>query len=199
LDACLREVPTGTRALDIGSGVGWVVQQLLRHGMHVEGCDIAPVSVEELGRRFPDVTFFKLAVGAEKIPRPDASYGLVTALDVTYHITDDAKWLAAVGEIARVLEPGGRLVVSDGLGDDTSEPAPHVRFRSLEMWSRAEQFGLEIREVRPYFRWLSRPRNARGFRRLGDRTRGALEFALELALPRSPHMRCATLVRKMAR
>jgi SAM-dependent methyltransferase len=196
LDASLRDVPAETPALDIGSGVGWVVQQLLRHGMHVDGCDIAEVSVEELGRRFPEATFFKLAMGAEKIPRPDGTYGLVTALDVTYHITDDEQWLAALGEIARVLQPGGRLVVSDGLGDDTSEPASHVRFRSRDIWSQAEQFGFEFREVRPYFRWLSRPRNIRGFRRLGDRKRGALEFALEFAVPRKPHMRCATLVKR---
>jgi len=195
LDRSLRDVPRGTPTLDIGSGVGWVVEQLLRHDMHVAGCDIAPVSVEQLGRRFPGVTFFKLAVGAEKIPRPDATYGLVTALDVTYHITDDEQWLAGLAEIARVLKPGGRLVVSDGLGDETAEPAAHVRFRSRELWSRAEELGFEVREVRPYFRWLSRPRNARGFRRLGDRTRGAVEFALEFALPRKPHMRCATLVR----
>ena len=196
LDASLRDVPAETPALDIGSGVGWVVQQLLRHDMRVEGCDIAPLSVEELGRRFPEVTFFKLAVGTDAIPRPDSTYGLVTALDVAYHITDDEKWLAGLAEIARVLTPGGRLVVSDGLGDDISEPAPHVRFRSLEMWSRAEEVCLEIREVRPYFRWLSRPRNTRGFRRLGDRTRGAVEFALEFALPRKPHMRYATLVKR---
>ncbi len=195
LDASLRDVPAKTPALDIGSGVGWVVEQLLRHGMAVEGCDIAPVSVEELGRRFPEATFFKLALGADVIPRPDSTYGLVTALDVTYHVTDDEQWLAGLADIARVLEPGGRLIVSDGLGDATSEPASHVRFRSRELWSQAERFGFELREVRPYFRWLSRPRNTRGFRRLGDRTRGAVEFALEFALPRKPHMHCATLVR----
>jgi SAM-dependent methyltransferase len=198
LRACLRGVAPGASALDVGSGVGWVVQQLKDRGLRVEGCDIAPIAVDELGRRFPDSSFFALALGSEPIPRPDSTYDVVTALDVTYHITEDVLWTAAVSEIARVLKPGGRLVISDGLGDADRVPAPHVHFRSRQTWAQVEPLGLEISEVRPYFRWLSRPRGSRGFRHLSDGPRGALEFTLERLLPRTPHMRSAVLMKRAA-
>jgi SAM-dependent methyltransferase len=149
--------------------------------------------VDELERRFPDTTFFALAFGSARIPRDDASYGLITALDVTYHVTDDALWLSGMAELARVLAPGGRVLVSDGLGPADVEPAPHVRFRSRQTWTQVEELGLTLRKVQPYFRWLSRPRDTRGFRHLNDGFRGGLEFALERVVPRNPHMRWAIL------
>lgn len=196
LDGCLSGIPTGTAALDVGSGVGWVVRRLLGRGFQVDGCDIAPVAVEQLAARIPAASFFSLDLGREEIPRSDGTYGVVTALDVTYHITDDALWLAGMTEIARVLKPGGRLIVSDGLGDADREPAPHVRFRSAGTWNEVERLGLKLSEVRPYFRWLSRNPGARGFRHLGGRPRGAIEYALERLVPRKPHMRCAVIVKR---
>lgn len=196
LRRCLRDVPAGADALDVGSGVGWVVAQLEDHGLAVEGCDIAPLAVEELSRRFPTASFFQLALGSDAIPRPDGSYDLVTALDVTYHITDDDTWLAGMSELARVLRPGAMLVISDGLGAVDRTPAAHVRFRSRETWNRVRSLGLEIADVAPYYRWLSRPRAVRGFRHLGDRPRGAVEYALERLAPREAHMRCAVLVKR---
>jgi SAM-dependent methyltransferase len=195
LDAALTDVPRGTVALDVGSGVGWVVRQLLDRGLRVEGCDIAPIAVDKLERRFPEATFFPLAFGSVPVPRDDASYGLITALDVTYHVTEDALWLAGMSELARVLAPGGLVVVSDGMGRADDEPAPHVRFRSRGTWSQVEELGLTIQEVHPYFRWLSRPRDSRFFRHLNDGLRGGLEFALERVAPRKPHMRWAILER----
>ena len=181
--------------LDVGSGVGWVVARLLEAGFEVEGCDVSRDAVGKLSRRFPDGTFFQLELGTDRIQRPDSYYGVVTMLDVAYHITDDARWLSGLTELSRVLRPGGALIVSDGFGDTDRTPAAHVRFRAEETWRRAEQVGLELTRVDPYFRWLSRDRVARGFRHLPDGLRGCIEYALERAVPRTPHMRCAVLRR----
>ena len=197
LRKALADVRPGSAALDLGSGTGWVVRELLTAGMTAEGCDIADVAVERLGAQFPEATFFQTTLGAEPLPRDDGSYDVVTALDVMYHVTDDVAWRAALAEAARVMRPGGLLVISDGLGRDDREPSPHVRFRSLERWTDATgDVGLRRERLDPYFRWLSRERGTgRLERRIPDGLRGAAEYALETLAPREPHMRLAVFSR----
>jgi SAM-dependent methyltransferase len=50
-----------------------------------------------------------VAADLTALPFRDATFDVVTALDVIEHIADDA---AALGEIARVLRPGGILVAT---------------------------------------------------------------------------------------
>ena len=180
------------RALDVGSGIGWVVQELLECGAEVEGCDIASVAVARLRQTFPDIEFFQATLGSSPLPRVDHSYDVITLLDVAYHITDDAMWRAGLTDLARLLQPNGRLVVSDGLGSDMRAPASHVRFRSRAEWEReAAAVGLSLLQIRPYFRWLSRDRDQRVLGRIPDRWRGAVEYGLERIVPRPAHMHCA--------
>jgi SAM-dependent methyltransferase len=186
----------GTRALDAGSGVGWVVAELLRVGARVEGFDIAELAVDRLRIDFPEANFFRLTLGAEPIPRPNQSYDVITAMDVLYHITDDVSWTNAVEELGRVLRFGGKLIVSDGLGATDETVAEHVRLRSRERWNHAaSRAGLELTALDPLYRWLSRPQRSL-LSRLPDGLRGALEYGLEYGLPRRPHMRCAVFCRR---
>lgn len=180
----------------MGSGAGWVIGELLRWGARPEGCDIAAGAVRRLRARFPEVSFFRLELGGEPIPRANGSYRLVTMVDVAYHVVEDARWRAGLGELGRVLEPGGRLVATDALGDRDRSPEAHVRFRSRARWEdAAAAAGLRIAALWPCFRWLSRDRDAFGFTHLADGPRGALEYALELLAPRPAHLRCALLVK----
>lgn len=197
LRRAIRDAPIGAAALDLGSGTGWVVHELLAAGMRTTGCDIAPVAVDRLRERFPQASFFETTLGAGRLEVDDATQDLVTALDVMYHVTDDGAWQEALREAARVLRPGGVLVASDGLGPDDRMPDKHVRFRSLGRWKDAAgAAGLELDRVDPYFRWLSRDRHEGAIvRRLPDRARGAVEYALETIAPREPHMRLAVFSR----
>jgi len=197
LRRALAGVSDPIHALDVGSGTGWVVEQLLALGATVEGCDIAAAAVETLRRRYPDVTFFELTLGADSVPRPDEVYDAVTAMDVLYHVTDDTRWDAAVTDLARVLRPGGRLVVTDKFGSSEVHSAAHVRFRSMDRWlDRAAASGLELRESGPLYRWLSREPEESALRRLPDGIRGAVEYALERVAPEPAHMRWLSLVKK---
>jgi SAM-dependent methyltransferase len=196
LRRALADVGRGP-ALDIGSGTGWVVAELLRRGTPVEGCDIAPNAVRRLRQRFPAVSFFELELGAEQAPRPDASYELLTALDVLYHVTDDEAWRAAVAEIARLLRPGGMAIVSDGFGEAEVAAAPHVRLRPMEDWEDAgRSCGVRLVSTIPLYRWLSRDVNQPLLRHLPGGLRGGIEYFLEVAVPRRPHMRLATFQRE---
>jgi SAM-dependent methyltransferase len=196
LRSALRGVRRG-RALDVGSGVGWVVEQLLAEGFAVDGCDIAPVAVSRLRTRFPASTFVEHAVGDGRLPFPDASFDVVTMFDVAYHVTDDDRFVAAVSDLARVAVPGGAVVVTDGFGSADVVPARHVRFRSRARWDAVvRDAGLAVDRVVPMFRWLSRDRDAGVLlRHLPDGVRGGLEYGLEGLVPRTPHLSCAVLRR----
>ena len=195
LHRALVGVDAPARALDVGSGVGWVVDQLRGRGFEVDGCDITDVAVEHLRARFPASTFSRVSIGRDPIPAPDATYGLVTMLDVAYHVTDDGEWRRALAEVARVLRPGGSFVVTDGFDLDDRRPADHVHHRSLGAWTDATAaVGLMPAGRWPLYRWLSRDPGG-PLDHLPDRARGAVEFALERVVPRSPHLRIARFAR----
>jgi SAM-dependent methyltransferase len=193
LRAVLRGVTPG-RAVDVGSGIGWVVRQLLDGGWSVSGCDIAPVAVERLRSELPDVPFHLVDVGTDPLPVADRSTDLATALDVAYHVVDADAFEHFLGEVARALKPTGLFVVSDCFGASDVIPAEHVRFRSGETWrGAAARAGLRVDELRPYFRWLSRPPEASRLRHIPESARGAVEYAVDRLVPLPPWMRLAVL------
>jgi hypothetical protein len=86
--------------------------------------------------------------------------------------------------------------VTDSFGVQDSAPHPHVRFRSQATWrATAAAAALRLHTVRPLYSWLSRSRRGSRLVMLPDGVRGAVEYGLERALPRPPHLRCATLIR----
>ncbi|HZT66424.1 MAG TPA: class I SAM-dependent methyltransferase [Acidimicrobiales bacterium] len=199
LRQAVKAVPRAAPALDLGSGTGWVLEQLIGLGFSPEGCDLDQELVDRLAPLLSrPMPLFACHLGREAVPRPDATYGLVTMLDVAYHITDDTEWRYAVAEITRVLAPGGVLVCSDGFGPATVQEAGHVRFRSLGQWQAAAgEAGLAVETVQPYFRWLSRPRGG-PLARVPGFVRGPVEYALERTVPRPPYLRYAVLRRRSA-
>jgi len=192
LGRALGQVASLERALDLGSGVGWVVDALRRHGAgHVHGVDISADAVTGLRQRFPAYTFDQVRVGEEPLPIADASIDVATFLDVSYHIVDDAAWEPAVAEAARALRPGGSLVVIDAFGAEELRPADHVRFRSADRWhTHAAAVGLDLVSTAPCYRWLSRPRDGSMLRVLPQSMRGALEYGLDTVWSTPSHLAC---------
>lgn len=192
LRRALNDIPRSADALDVGSGVGWVVEQLRSRGHRVDGCDISEMAVSRLAEHYPDSAFFVVTLGVTPVPREAGSYDLVTAMDVAYHVTDDEQWTAALTELARVLRPGGHLIVTDRFGDTVREPAPHVRFRTLDMWrEHGHRVGLELLDRGVLYRWLSRDRDTTKLARLPDGVHGALAYALDRTTWREPHLQWA--------
>jgi SAM-dependent methyltransferase len=89
-------------------------------------------------------------VGAlEKLPFADASFDLVTALDVVEHLDDD---LGALREIGRVLRPGGQLLMTVPahrfLWGDQDEVNMHKRrYVAAEIRDRLTATGFRVRRV----------------------------------------------------
>src|SRR5690242_2504292 len=95
-------------ALDAGMGPGrqWVA--LAARGWTVSGVDASEEMVDAARARLPEAHDRLLVAPIEALPFADDSFDLVTATGVLEY----AAVPAALAEIARVLRPGGRAVVS---------------------------------------------------------------------------------------
>ncbi len=95
----------GLRLLDAGCGTGFNLVALEGLG-RASGIDLSPEAIRfcrERGVRAARASLLAL-------PFPEATFDVVTSFDVVYHdwVPDDR---AAVAEMARVLRPGGALLV----------------------------------------------------------------------------------------
>jgi SAM-dependent methyltransferase len=98
------ELPAQPTLLDAGCGSGRTLDMLARYGRPV-GTELNPVGVEAARRRGHAVE----QAAVEELPYEDASFDLVTCLDVIEHTDDDVRSLR---ELRRVTKPGGHLVVT---------------------------------------------------------------------------------------
>jgi SAM-dependent methyltransferase len=101
----------GERVLDIGSGTGEharLLAEAVGPDGEAVGVDPNPGMRTEAARRAPRARFVDGTV--YDLPFPDASLDAVTCERVFQHLDQPEK---ATAEIARVLRPGGRAVVTD--------------------------------------------------------------------------------------
>ncbi len=117
----------GKRVLDVGCGTGFWTQFYVARGAHYTGVDIAQVSADRLAERYPEQRFARADV-AEGVP--GGPYDLINVFDVLYHITDEARWEAALRHLAGALAPGGVLLVTDAFSEFTVQ-AEHNVMRPL--------------------------------------------------------------------
>jgi ubiquinone/menaquinone biosynthesis C-methylase UbiE len=109
----LATVASPNRVLDLGCGTGYLVRALAGHYPDAErlvGIDAAPEMVRTASATTHDdrLTF---AVGvAEQIGCPDETFDLIVSTTSFDHWSDQQ---AGLSECARVLRPGGQLVLVD--------------------------------------------------------------------------------------
>lgn len=98
--------------LDVGCGDGALASALARHGAIVTGLDADPVMIAAARRRTEiEGTRLHLVEGqTEKLPFSDAAFDLVVMVTVLCFVRDAER---ALMEMARVLRPGGRLVIGE--------------------------------------------------------------------------------------
>jgi ubiquinone/menaquinone biosynthesis C-methylase UbiE len=106
----------GEDVLDVGCGTGTLAVAAARAapGVNVTGLD-ADASILARARKRAADEGLEIAFGegmSTALPYPDASFDLVLSTLFFHHLPDEAKSRTAT-ELARVLRPGGRLVVGD--------------------------------------------------------------------------------------
>ncbi len=93
------------RALDVGCGTGAVLLELSELGFAAEGLDMSPLAKSFCEKKGQRVTLGE----ATALPFPDASFDVVTALDMIEHVDNDEQ---VMKELYRVVKPGGTIVVT---------------------------------------------------------------------------------------
>lgn len=145
-----RSVPRGSMILDAGCGLGEVLADI-PDGYKLHGFDFAKSNVEFTKRRLGDKADIKQG-SIYEIPFPDASMDAVLCLEVLEHIEDDAR---GVRDIARVLKPGGVLIVAvpyTYYWPSYLQLMGHFRHYTREsLATMLKQNGLETVEILPNF------------------------------------------------
>jgi len=99
----------GRRVLDVGCGSGPLSAALRAKGAHVTGFDGSPVMARLARNRLGADAAVCVADLAHPLPFADNSFDDVVASLVLHYLPD---WTQTLAELRRVLEPGGRLLVS---------------------------------------------------------------------------------------
>jgi len=126
---------------DVGCGTGFLAEGLAPRVRRVYALDASPAMLEQARRNLAALAnIVYLPADGSALPLPDASVDVALANMYLHHCPDPA---AAIREMARVLRPGGRLVITD-------------LDRHAHEWMRAEMadvwLGFERAQVKAWLR-----------------------------------------------
>ena len=117
----LAELTGQELVLDVATAAGHTALALAPHARHVTGVDLTPemlaVAQKQAAQKaITNVTFAE--ADAEHLPFADEHFDVVTCRIAAHHFPNVAAFCA---EAARVLKPGGRLLVIDNVAPEDDE------------------------------------------------------------------------------
>ncbi|HVH65029.1 MAG TPA: methyltransferase domain-containing protein [Candidatus Acidoferrum sp.] len=143
-------VKAGTLAADIGAGTGFIAQGLIKAAVRVIAVDQSQAMLDELQKKFADSPLVETRLGSgDAIPIPDRTVDYAFANMYLHHVDHPQQ---AIKEMARILMPGGTLVITDMDEHDAEflRAEHHDRwlgFRRSDLHTWLERAGLECVSV----------------------------------------------------
>ena len=132
--------------MDIGCSSGYMLEDVLKNYPNIDayGADYYDAGLTQCHNTLPSVPLFQ--VDLLECPFPDSYFDAITCLNVIEHIKEDTK---ALSQLARILKPGGRLVVTVPAGptlfDMYDEIHYHEKRYSLDnLIKNVENAGISI-------------------------------------------------------
>ena len=120
-------VPAGSSVLDVGAG-SCPYRPLFKHG-HYETQDFQALKNEQLNLgSYGQIDYI---CDATDIPVPDASFDVVLCTEVLEHCPEPIR---VINEIARILRPGGTLILTAPLGSGIHQEPYHFYGGYTPFW-----------------------------------------------------------------
>jgi 2-polyprenyl-3-methyl-5-hydroxy-6-metoxy-1,4-benzoquinol methylase len=151
---------TKTDVLDTGSGTGVWIDAWRSLGVRsITGSDLTRTAVDRLRQAYPESQILQLDISGPLENRSGReTYDVISAFDVLFHIVDDDDFAAALGNIAKLLRPGGLFIFSDNFLHRGKQNIAHQSNRTLEHISRAvSKAGFNIERRVPMFIFMNTP------------------------------------------
>lgn len=109
LRGAIAELKPNGKVLDSGCGSGAVFEALISYGIDYYGLDISKKLIELAAAKYPQGRFFEGDV--LRIPFEDNYFDNVLSISVAHHIPGGDLRERFIKEQARVLKPGGKLLI----------------------------------------------------------------------------------------
>jgi ubiquinone/menaquinone biosynthesis C-methylase UbiE len=171
LRTAAKAVKTGAeriRALDYGCGSGNLTGHLIELGIHTVSADISEGFLDLMRQKFSQTGLSDVLMinGKNLSGVEDDTFDLAATYSVLHHVPD---YLAIVGEMCRVLKPGGVIYIDhevvESYYDRTEQYVEFLRkARPAVNWKRYVRLLTDIRGYKHIIRRLLNPR----YKREGD-------------------------------
>jgi SAM-dependent methyltransferase len=147
--------PVPRRVYDVGAGRGfWMAWWRRRGAVVIDGCDLVPEAVARLNRMFDGVPGRVVVADIGDVgDLSEETYDLVSCQNVLLHVTDDAAFQRALANIARLVAPGGVLLMTEPILVHAAYERPYTadmssRARPLRAYSAPlEAAGLRLERL----------------------------------------------------
>lgn len=137
------------KALDYGCGPGHMIAQLLERGLECLAADSSPGSIRAVNERYAGRKGWGGGVvsGEGRLPFPDGSFDVVLCIETLEHMPD-AAGAALLGELRRVMKPGGIGMLTVPCAEPLERNFIYCPFCEAEFhkWQHCRSFDAEALE-----------------------------------------------------